>query len=70
MKKRILLIEDEPHIVLGLKDALEFEGFAVIAASEGQGGIQLARAEKPDCVILDVMLPGGEEAQASLVEER
>jgi DNA-binding response OmpR family regulator len=57
MKKRILLIEDEPHIVLGLKDALEFEGFGVLAANEGQAGIQLARAEKPDCVILDIMLP-------------
>jgi len=57
MKKRILLIEDEPHIVLGLKDALEFEGFGVLAANEGQPGIQLARVEKPDCVILDIMLP-------------
>ena len=57
MKKRILLIEDEPHIVLGLRDALEFEGFAVLAANKGIEGAQLARAEKPDCVILDVMLP-------------
>jgi DNA-binding response OmpR family regulator len=51
------LIEDEPHIVLGLKDALEFEGFAVLAGNDGQSGIALARAEKPDCVILDIMLP-------------
>ncbi|GAC1591724.1 MAG: response regulator transcription factor [Polyangiales bacterium] len=57
MKKRILLIEDEPHIVLGLKDALEFEGFAVLSALRGHAGVSLARSEKPDCVILDVMLP-------------
>ncbi|GAC1352435.1 MAG: response regulator transcription factor [Polyangiales bacterium] len=56
-KKRILLIEDEPHIVLGLKDALEFEGFAVLSALRGHAGVSLARSEKPDCVILDVMLP-------------
>ena len=57
MKKRILLIEDEPHILLGLKDALEFEGFAVLSAQKGHDGVSLARAEKPDCVILDIMLP-------------
>jgi len=56
-KKRILLIEDEPHIVLGLKDALEFEGFGVLAAQRGGEGVTLARAEKPDCIILDLMLP-------------
>jgi DNA-binding response OmpR family regulator len=56
-KKNILIIEDEPHIVMGLKDALEFEGFRVIAAGKGKEGIALARAENPDAVILDLMLP-------------
>ena len=56
-KKKILIIEDEPHIVLGLTDSLEFEGFAVVSASKGKDGVQLARTEKPDAVLLDLMLP-------------
>lgn len=56
-RKTILVIEDEPHIVMGLRDALEFEGFAVISAGKGREGVQLARAEGPDAVILDLMLP-------------
>jgi DNA-binding response OmpR family regulator len=56
-RKKILIIEDEPHIVLGLTDALEFEGFDVCSASKGKDGVQLARQEKPDAVLLDLMLP-------------
>lgn len=56
-KKTILVIEDEPHIVMGLRDALEFEGFATISAGKGKEGVQLARAHNPDAVILDLMLP-------------
>ncbi len=56
-KKTILLIEDEPHIVLGLRDALEFEGFRVLAAGRGREGVQLAKGECPDAIILDLMLP-------------
>jgi DNA-binding response OmpR family regulator len=56
-KRTILVIEDEPHIVMGLRDALEFEGFAVISAGKGKDGVTLAKAEAPDAVILDLMLP-------------
>ena len=56
-KKTILIIEDEPHIVMGLRDALEFEGFGVISAGKGKDGVALARGENPDAVILDLMLP-------------
>lgn len=56
-RKKILIIEDEPHIVLGLSDALEFEGFQVASASKGKEGIQLAKQEKPDAILLDLMLP-------------
>jgi DNA-binding response OmpR family regulator len=56
-KKTILLIEDEPQIILGLKDSLEFEGFRVVTAEKGRDGIALARSENPDAVILDLMLP-------------
>lgn len=55
--KTILIIEDEPHIVLGLKDALEFEGFRVLSANLGKEGVALARNEKPDAIVLDLMLP-------------
>jgi DNA-binding response OmpR family regulator len=56
-RKTILIVEDEPHIVLGLKDSLEFEGFRVITATKGRDGIALAKAESPDAVVLDLMLP-------------
>jgi len=56
-RRKILIIEDEPHIVLGLTDALEFEGFGVVSASKGKEGVLLARQEKPDAVLLDLMLP-------------
>jgi DNA-binding response OmpR family regulator len=55
--KKILIIEDEPHIVLGLRDALEFEGFRVVSAGNGKDGVSLAKHEKPDAVLLDLMLP-------------
>jgi DNA-binding response OmpR family regulator len=55
--RTILVIEDEPHIVMGLRDALEFEGFRVVAAGKGKDGIALAKSEAPDAVILDLMLP-------------
>jgi len=56
-KKKILIIEDEPQIVLGLTDALEFEGFDVISGATGKAGLLLARQHKPNAVLLDLMLP-------------
>ncbi len=57
MKQTILLIEDEPHMALGLRDALEFEGFRVLHADRGKDGVRLAKAEAPDAILLDLMLP-------------
>jgi DNA-binding response OmpR family regulator len=56
-KRTVLVVDDEPHIVLGLRDALEFEGFRVISAGNGREGIALARGEAPDAIVLDLMLP-------------
>src|SRR5271166_2598259 len=56
-KRTVLVVDDEPHIVLGLRDALEFEGFRVVSAGKGRDGIELARAEAPDAIVLDLMLP-------------
>jgi two-component system alkaline phosphatase synthesis response regulator PhoP len=54
---KILIIEDEPDMVLGLKDNFEFEGYEVATAADGAAGLERARAQKPDLVILDIMLP-------------
>ena len=56
-RKTILIIEDDAHIALGLKDALEFEGFGVVTAETGRDGLSLARQERPNVVLLDLMLP-------------
>jgi DNA-binding response OmpR family regulator len=56
-KRTILVVDDEPDIVLGLKDALEFEGFRVLAATSGKEAVQLARQERPNAILLDLMLP-------------
>src|SRR3954454_6235516 len=56
-KKRILVIEDEPDIVRGLRDALEFEGFEVLARGTGGEGLSAALDWAPDAVLLDLMLP-------------
>ena len=56
-RRRVLIIEDEPDLVRGLRDALEFEGFEILAAGVGREGITLARERAPDLVLLDLMLP-------------
>jgi len=54
---RILIVEDEPDMVVGLRDNLEFEGYDVIVARDGAEGIEQAVAERPDLILLDIMLP-------------
>jgi len=56
-RKRILIVEDEPDIVRGLKDSLEFEGFEVASTASGREGVKVMREKAADCVILDLMLP-------------
>ena len=55
--KRILLVEDEPGLVLTLSDRLTREGYAVESSTDGQNGLERAAGEAFDLVILDVMLP-------------
>ena len=57
MTKKILIIDDEPDIVIYLKVLLENSGYSVITASNGQEGFELARTETPDLVCLDIMMP-------------
>ncbi len=57
MSSRILIVEDDPSIRLGLKRSLEFEGFSVELARDGEEAIQRAFDKKPDLIVLDIMLP-------------
>ena len=56
--KRILLIEDEPGLILTLTDRLHSEGYDVIAATDGPSGLERGTRERWDLILLDVMLPG------------
>ena len=55
--KRILIIEDEQAIRSILRKRLEANGYEVIVAEDGEEGLAVARQEKPDLILLDVMLP-------------
>lgn len=55
--RTILIVEDDPALALGLQDTLEFEGFRVVHAGDGTEGLRALDREKPDCIILDLMLP-------------
>ena len=57
MSSRILIVEDDYSIRLGLKRSLEFEGFTVDLARDGEEAIQRAFDKKPDLIVLDIMLP-------------
>jgi DNA-binding response OmpR family regulator len=54
---KILIVEDEPNMVAGLRDNFEFEGYQVMTAPDGAAGLERALSEAPDLVILDVMMP-------------
>ena len=57
MAKKILIVEDEANIVTMLESRLKSNGYDVIPAYDGEAGLDKARSEKPDLVILDIMLP-------------
>ena len=56
--KRVLLVEDEPGLVLTLTDRLRAEGYEVGAATDGPSGLERAASEAWDVILLDIMLPG------------
>ncbi len=55
--KRILIIEDDVSILSGLKDVLTFKSFEVLTAEDGETGYAATVEEKPDLIILDIMIP-------------
>ncbi len=56
--RRVLVVDDEPHIRAVLRGYLEADGFAVAEAADGEDAVRQVRQDAPDLVLLDVMLPG------------
>jgi len=57
MSKKILVTDDSPTIVAMIKEILESAGYSVVTASDGQEALDKAKKEKPDLIVLDLMLP-------------
>lgn len=58
MTGKVLLIEDEPHIAEAIRYVLDRDGWRVVTHGDGADAMQVLRRERPDVVILDLMLPG------------
>jgi two-component system, OmpR family, alkaline phosphatase synthesis response regulator PhoP len=58
MKTKILIVEDDPHILLGLEEVLKSEDFEVVSCNRGDQALEAAAKQKPGLIVLDVMLPG------------
>jgi two-component system alkaline phosphatase synthesis response regulator PhoP len=55
--KNVLVVEDDSAMAIALRDGLEYEGYAVSLANDGEAGLQMASEFQPDLILLDVMLP-------------
>lgn len=68
---RILIVDDSPKEMLAFTRLLEANGFEVLAANDGEEGIRKARAERPDLILMDVVMPGmnGFQATRKLVRD-
>ncbi len=71
-KKKILLVDDDPDFVEAVKVIVEKGGYDVRIAYDGQEGLEAVAAEKPDLIVLDVMMPvmNGHEACAKLKSDK
>ena len=58
MKTKILIVEDDPHILLGLEEVLKSDGFEVAGCGRGDEAVAAANTHRPALVLLDLMLPG------------
>lgn len=54
---KLLVVDDEEHILMILKDSLEFSGFQIVTATNGEEALEVVAREKPDLVVLDVGMP-------------
>jgi two-component system, OmpR family, alkaline phosphatase synthesis response regulator PhoP len=57
VKKKILIVDDQEDIVKLLEMRLSTSGYDFISAEDGEAGLKLARSEKPDLIIMDIMMP-------------
>ncbi|MBI4423411.1 MAG: response regulator [Elusimicrobia bacterium] len=57
MRKKILAVDDDPAFIDFLRESLTLEGYEVLAAFNGEEAVRIASAEKPDVVLLDIMMP-------------
>jgi DNA-binding response OmpR family regulator len=71
MAPKILVVDDEPDVLLIVKTGMQAEGYEVVTASNGVDALAMVKEEKPDVVILDVMMPlmDGFEVLAKLKED-
>jgi DNA-binding response OmpR family regulator len=58
MNTKVLIVEDDPHILLGLEEVLKSDGFEVAVCSRGDQAIDAVRKQRPALIVLDIMLPG------------
>jgi len=58
MKTKILIVEDDPHILLGLEEVLKSEGYDVASCNRGDQALDAVAKHHPALIVLDVMLPG------------
>src|SRR5205085_1601177 len=58
MKTKILVVEDDPHILLGLEEVLKSDGFEVAVCNRGDRAMEAVARHRPALLVLDVMLPG------------
>jgi DNA-binding response OmpR family regulator len=56
-KKRVLIVDDEKELLEVMKEKLEREGIEVLCAEDGQEGLEVALKEKPDLIMLDIIMP-------------
>jgi len=56
--RKILIVDDEPNIVRTVADRLRMTGYEVVTAGDGQEGLERALEERPDLILLDIIMPG------------
>ncbi len=56
--KTILAVDDEPDVIIGVRAVLEAEGYEVLEAGDGKQALAVLRTQRPDLVVLDVLMPG------------
>src|SRR6185436_14611723 len=58
MKTKVMIVEDDPHILLGLEEILKGEGHEVVVCNRGDQALASIKTHQPSLLVLDVMLPG------------